>query len=605
MQETVLFGLTLILLLGISAQWLAWKLRLPAILLLLVVGFLAGPITGLVEPNELFGDILLPLISISVAIILYEGGLSLRYRDIREVGAIVVNLITIGVLVTWVLGTLLAHYLLGLEWPLATLLGAVLVVSGPTVIIPLLRHVRPKGRVGPLMKWEGIMNDPIGALLAVIVFEVILGAGAGNPAAIVAIGAARALLASTVLGLLGAGALILLFKHYLVPDYLQNPVSLMAVLGVFALSNHFQTESGLLAVTLMGIVLANQRWVDVKHIVDFKENLRVLLISGLFIVLAARVSVSELMAVLGPAEILFLLLLIVVVRPAAVFVSTVGSAITWKERAFLAAMAPRGIVAAAVISVFSLELIRVGYPGSESIVLVTFFVIAGTVAIYGLAAPVIARRLGLADLDPQGLLIVGANDFARALAKAVHDSGFPVVVVDSNWANISWSRGMGLKTYYGNVLSHDMLGEIDLVGIGSVMALTPNDEINSLAGLHFADLFNRADIYQLDEEGTSTEGKTPGRLRGRTLFSEGSSCLELQRRLTMGAVIKKTPITEEFTAEDFRALYGPNALPLLIIRDKKTLTLVTADKEPAPQAGTEIIALVDASRLEADPEPEP
>ena len=303
MSQLVLISLAGIIVLGIVAQLLAARLRLPSILILLIFGFLAGPVSGFLRPDELFGQLLFPFISISVALILYEGGLSLKVSDLPRVGGVVRNLVTIGALLTWGIGTVAAYLIFDLDFGLATLLGAVLVVTGPTVIGPLLRHIRPAGSVGSILMWEGIVIDPIGAVLAVLVFEAISGGGQGTTAHL-SVTIVKTVVFGGGLGLLAAALLTLLIHRYWVPDFLQNAVSLMLVVAAFTGANVLQHEAGLLAVTVMGIALANQKYVDIKHIVEFKENLRVLLISSLFILLAARLQPSDLKNVaVGGADI--------------------------------------------------------------------------------------------------------------------------------------------------------------------------------------------------------------------------------------------------------------------------------------------------------------
>jgi len=283
MTEHLLTGLASIVVLGILAQWLAWRLHLPAILLLLVFGVVAGPVTGILDPDLVFGDLLFPLVSISVAIILFEGGLNLKVSELKNARSVISGLVSTGIIITWILAAAGAHFIAGLELRLAVLLGAVLVVSGPTVIIPLLRQIRPLGNIGSIMKWEGIINDPIGALLAVLVFEVILLGGAEGGTAVVITGVLKAIVLGGGIGVAGAGVIVLLLRRYYIPDFLQNPVSLMLVVVCYVASEAIQPESGLLSVTVMGIALANQQFVSIRHILEFKENLRVLLIASLFI----------------------------------------------------------------------------------------------------------------------------------------------------------------------------------------------------------------------------------------------------------------------------------------------------------------------------------
>ncbi|TDI89089.1 MAG: hypothetical protein E2O72_07215 [Candidatus Dadabacteria bacterium] len=596
MSEHLLVGLAAIIVLGIGAQWLAWRISLPAILLLLVFGFIAGPVTGLINPNQLFGNLLLPLVSVTVAIILFEGGLSLKFSEVREVTAVIRNLVTVGVLVSWVLTSLASYLIFGLGLQISILLGAVLVVTGPTVIIPLLRHVRPSGRVGSILKWEGIIIDPIGAVLAVLVFEVIISVGLEKASTQVVVSIFKTLVIGTVLGLAGAKLVIVILKRHWVPDFLQNPVSLMIVVFVFVCSNVIQVESGLLSVTLMGIALANQKWVSLKHIVEFKENLRVLFISSLFIILASRLTIDELSYVLNFKGFIFLVLMILVVRPLSIFISTYFTDLNLKEKLFLSWMAPRGIVAAAVASVFALRLVEAGYEQAERIIDITFLVITGTVAIYGLTAFKVARRLGLAKPNPQGLLIVGAHIWARSIAKFLHENGFQVSLVDSNWANVSAARQEGLQAYYENILLEDISEDIELDGIGKLIALTRNDEVNSLAALHFIEDFGRSQVYQLpklSKFSARSEESIPQHLRGRLLFGAEATFSYLDSKFASGASLKKTPLTDEFNYDSFQSLYGEKALPLFLIKESGELVVMALDNTPTPLPGQYLISLVD------------
>lgn len=594
MSENLLVGLTSILVLGIGAQVLAWRWRLPSILLLLIFGFVAGPATGFLNPDVLFGDLLLPLVSLSVAIILFEGGLSLRVAHLREIGGVVRNLISIGIVVTWLTSAGAARFVLGLDWTLALLLGGVLVVTGPTVIGPLIRHVRPTGQVASIVRWEGILTDPIGAILAVLVFEAILSGGGEQATQGALLGVFRAVLIGGTAGLLSAGMMTFLLKRYWIPDFLQNPLSLMLAVTAFTISNFLQTESGLLAVTVMGIALANQKTVAVKHIIEFKENLSVLLISSLFVLLAARLQLSALTR-LDISSLAFLGILVGIVRPIAVALSTLGSELTWRERLFIAWMAPRGVVAAAVASIFALELSQAGH-AAEHLVPLTFLVIFGTVAIYGLTASPVARWLGVATPNPQGALILGAHAWAQAIARALQEQEYPVLLVDTDWKNVSSARLGGLPTFYTSILSDSALDQIELAGIGRLLALTPNDELNALAALHFADVFGRAEVYQLPLEGSESSPKDEisQQLRGRLLFGAGMTYAHLTARAATGAVIKKTQLTEQFDFKAFQGLYGENAIPLFVITENGDLWVFTADDPPEPKPGQRLISLVAA-----------
>jgi len=598
-SETTLVAIVTIVVFGAAAQWLAWRIRLPSILLLLVGGFVAGPVTGLVEPDGLLGDLLLPLVSLSVALILYEGGLTLKFSELAGVGRVVGNLVVVGALITWLVCAVGAYLLFDLGLALSVLLGAILVVTGPTVIVPLLQHIRPTGPVGSVLKWEGIVIDPIGALLAVLVFEAIVIPGATAATTQVVLAVVKTVVVGGGLGLLAAGVLTLLLHRYWAPDFLQNGISLMFVVGVFTASNHVQHESGLFAVTVMGIALANQKIADVRHIVEFKENLRVLLISALFVVLAARLRVSDLTQVAG-AGVVFVLVLVVLGRPLSVWVSTRKSRLSRNERTFLACMAPRGIVAAAVASVFALRLEEVGYGQAHLLVPITFTVIVGTVAVYGLASPFVARRLGVADPSPQGILFVGGDGWVRALAGTLHAKGYRVLVVDSNRDHTAAARMAGLPTFTGSVLADYALDEIDLGGIGRLFAVTPNEWVNVLAVQRFRRIFGQAECYQLPPPAASSKARSAHRhLHGRWLFGPDVTGVVLEARFASGATIKATPLSEEFGFEDFRLLYGPAAVLMLVLNEEGRLTVVTAGTSPEPEPGETAIALVREPRQDA------
>lgn len=608
MQAQTPLYLASVLALGTSAQWLAWRLQLPAIVLLLAFGFSLGLVA---DPEDYVGEAVLPMVSLAVGVILFEGGLSLQLREVRETSGVVLRLVTVGLLVTWLGGAVAARLLLGFSWSMATLVGALLTVSGPTVILPLLRQVRPERRVGSVIKWEGIVNDPIGAVLAALVFEVVRSLAAGGEAsaegggvfAMVAGSLATTLVVGLTLGAVTAAALIALLSRFLVPDYLQNPVILAIVILVFAVSNALSPESGLVTVTVLGVLLANQERVTVKHIVEFKENLRVLLISVLFIVLSSRVSISwQQLGEIGWGGLLFVAAMILLVRPAAAGLATLGSELRRNERLLLSWIHPRGIVAAAVASLFAIELQELALEMQQTelareadrMVLVTFLVIVGTVTVYGLSLGPLAKRLGLAGDEPQGVLFAGATPMVRDVAAALKSEGFDVLLVDTNPQNIAAARMAGLPVSYASIGSEFIREEVDLGEVGRLMAMTPNDEVNSLAATEFAEMFGSANVYQFAAPSSKERlERVPSHRRGRVLFADGVTHDALQLRFAAGAVIKKTTLSDDFTIDDFRQKY-PSALLLFTLPEKGKLTICTPGRKFEPRAGKKLIALVDA-----------
>ncbi len=591
MAEPLIFDLGLIVILGIGASWIAWRFHLPSILLLLITGFLVGPVTGIIDPDALFGRLLLPVVELSVAIILFEGALSLRIIELEKIGRVVRNLITIGVAATWLVTVVAAHLIVGLNIELSFLLGAVLVVTGPTVIIPILRHLRPKAAVGNALKWEGILIDPIGVILAVLTFEAILAGGVQQATTVVALTIGKSLLVDVVAGVAGGMFIYLLLRKHWIPDVLQNPMTLLVVLSVFLIAENFQSQSGLAAVTIMGVVLANQRDISIRHILEFKENLRVLFISVVFILLAARLEFADLY-LLGVPSFIFLAVLILVARPLGVLISTWGSEMGWRERTFLASMAPRGIVAAAVSSIFAIRLADEGYAQAEMLVPLTFLVIIGTVAIYGLGASPLSRWLKVATPNPQGVMIVGAHPWARKLGTLLDEAGLPVLMVDTNRRNLQEAWDQGLRTYNGSTLSDTVLEEIELEGIGHLISVTPNDEINTLTGLHFLEVFERSNTYQLPPAPGSDEGteSVPQPLKGRLLFEEGMTYGRIRDQIEDGWSLEKQEVDDEETVE---ALTGEDArsIPLALLQPNGNLVFYTVEERPVPSPGDTLIYL--------------
>lgn len=591
MAEQALVGLALVLVLGTLAQGIAHKVQVPSILLLLGGGFLAGPVFGILDPDVLLGDALRPIVSVGVAVLLFEGGLGLDVRALRGQRRVVTRLVTLGVLVTWLVGAVAAYYLLDFSVAAALLLGAILVVSGPTVILPLLRHIQPTRNVDAALRWEGIVIDPIGALLAVLVFDAAFSAGPGAGLLEAAKTLGLSLGIGGAVGLLGALVFVVVDSRYWIPDHLLPALGLTLVVAVFAGADVVQPESGLFAVTLMGIALANQRRVSVHHILDFKESLSMILLGSLFVLLAARVDASD-VQLLDWRALVFVAVLIVIGRPLAVLISARGSGLDRKERAFLAWMAPRGIVAAAVAAFFALRLEERGLPEAERFVPITFLVIVVTVALYGLTARPLARRLDLARPDPRGILFIGINPISRTLARVLTEEDFRTLLVDRDQDRVTQARLDGLEAVRADVLSVRLTEELDLGGIGRLWATTPDEETNSLAAVHFADRFGRVNCFQIaarDED----ELERHDHMRGRLLFRSGITYDTLVRRIQDDDwSIRRTPITPEYTWSDWKKDNGEVAVPLFLITENRRILVFTSDHRPDVPPGSTLVALV-------------
>lgn len=595
--------LALLLLAGFLCQWVAWRVKLPAILFLLLTGLLLGPATGAIDPDRALGPLLFPLVSLGVAVILFEGSLTLRFAEISGLGPAVLRLVTVGALVSVTGLAAAAHWLAGLDWPMALLFGAIGCVTGPTVIVPMLRSVRPNARIANVLRWEGIVIDPIGALLAVLMFEA-LALGHGNEgigvfAWTVGTGAA--------IGALAAVLLAQLLRRHWVPEYLQNYAALALVLLAFATSNAGAEESGLLAVTVMGMVIGNLRGLHIEEILDFKEHLSTLLISMLFIVLAARIQWPS--PELWLAGLLVLAAALLVVRPLSVLASTLGTPLGWRERGLIAWVAPRGIVAAAVSALFALRLEERGVAGAEALVPLTFLLIIGTVVVYGATARPLARILKVADPDPRGVLIVGSTPVARAIAEALRKQEFEVLVVDEDWWGIRQARMAGLRTWYGNPVSEHADRSLDLIGLGKLLALSTRRELNTLACVRYRPEFGKEHVYYLRNL-TPEQGKGKADyalpLQAPRLFGEDVTHALLEERLAAGWTIRSTKLTESFDWHQLRAQYGEPPLLLFVRTERGTLRAAAVGRTLDPKPGATVIALVNpASRTPDEPPASP
>lgn len=593
MLDTGILAFAFIGLISFASQWLAWRVKLPAILFLLASGLIIGPIMGVFDPNKLFGDLLFPLISLSVAIILFEGSLTLDLKEIRTQRKVVQRLITVGAAVTWVVIAATVHFLFDLSWELSILFGAVTVVTGPTVIVPMLRTVRPNADIGNILRWEGILIDPLGALLVVVVYEFIVAQGQSEGVMSGFLAFIEIIASGTFFGLAAGWLLGFILKRHWVPEYLENMATLTLVFISFSVANMLAHESGLLAVTLMGMWLANQKDIRIGEILNFKEHLTVLLISGLFIILAARLTLDELIA-LGWLPLVLLGVMQFIARPLSVWLSAIGSTLTWQEKTLLSWISPRGIVAAAVSALFAIKLEQSGATDAQILVPLTFSVILGTVVLQSATSRPLARWLGVAEPPPNGFLIVGANSVSRAIGKELTKNGVQVLLTDSNWDNIRAARMDGLKTFYGNPVSEYAEQRLDLTGIGKLLGMSPERSINTVAGMRYGNEFGQHNVFAMRTsiDARLTDKHIDGEEhRGQYLFADHLTYSKFSSLLSQGAELHSTGLTSEFTYDDFSNQNGKEAIPLFAVTpDGKVITCLIG-KSFEPETGWKIISL--------------
>ncbi|MBN1297005.1 cation:proton antiporter [bacterium] len=549
--------ISLTVLAGIVSQVLAYKFRLPAIVPLIVIGVLLGQF-DIIEPHRL-GDGLHTIVQLGVAIILFEGGMSLKIKQFREAPLIIRNLVSLGVLVTWLLSALAAYYFVpvlhnasGLK--IALLFGALITVSGPTVILPLLKIVKPVKKIATVLKWEGILVDPIGALLAVVLLTFINSSASAYDSII------KAFLVSLSIGVVFGGiAAFVLYRLLkiadLIPDEMRNLMVLTMVLVVYSASNWVQHETGILAVTVAGFVLGILKPSGLNEIESFKGQLTTLMVSILFILLAARLDLAAIWNLRIPG-LLVLLAVLFVIRPLNVFLCGFTSKLTLKEKLFISWIAPRGIVAAAVASLFA-ETLRSAPEFAQQagyIESFTFLIIGGTVFFQGATARYVGKFLNVIEPDPNGVVIIGANQAARHIAKALQKLDFDVMLLDSNNSLVAKAKKDGIDAETVNAISQDTIDTLDLAGFGKLLAMTPGEKVNVLACQMWAHEFGRSNVYRAgvpDEEYQPSEStKLSG--EGKIVFPETVTQDWMQHHLGNSW---ETDIQELTSKEDIEQLH--------------------------------------------------
>lgn len=609
-MDNLVLAFAIIGALGVGAQWLAWRFNFPAIVLMAIAGVLAGPVLGIFSNPEappgappmefLFGDFYRPIIAIAVAVILFEGGLTLNFAEIRGLMKGVRRLVIPGALIAWFLGAVAAYLIAGLSWQIALLFGGVMVVTGPTVIIPLLRQSRLNQRPATLLKWEGIINDPIGALLAVLVYEfLVFGDHHASSGEIIGSIVAAAILAGSFGFGLGRFA-AMAFRRGWVPEYLKPPVLLTLVLVCFEATNLLQEEAGLLAVTAMGITIANSRIASINDLRLFKENITVVLVSGVFIMLTANLT-FESMAALNWSSFWFIAAMLFVVRPVTVFLSTIGAGLSWQERLLVGWIAPRGIVAVAVTSFFGASLMAEGYIDGEKLIPLAFAMVFATVTLHGFTIGPLAKALDLASREQPGVLIVGASPWSIALAAKLQELEKPVLVADTSYRRLKPARLANVPTYYGEILSEVTEHHVDLNRFGYLLAVGSNEAHNALVSTDLAPELGRASIFQVNARGKDEEDRQAlsYTLQGRTFLHSAAPWDELQRRHYSGWVYQRTRLSEEYSPERYLEELGDEYEIVLVIR-RDALVFASKEAPVTPEIGDTVLAY-----LPKTPEPKP
>ncbi len=579
--------------LGIFSQWVAWRTRLPAIVVMAIVGLIAGPTLGIINPAQELGDLYSPLISIAVGIILFEGSLNLDFREIKGMRKPVYRIVTLGAFLAWVLGSLAAHYVAGLSWAVAFVIGGIFIVTGPTVILPLLRQAKLKPRVAAILKWEGIVVDPFGALIAVFAFEFIKFLTVET----VAFSAVLTFLAASVLagiiGMIFGYGIGYSFEKGAVPEYLKSPIVLVTVIMAFALSDFIMHETGLLAVTVMGMTIANMHISSIEDMRHFKENISILLISVIFIMLTASLNRETLLSIFDINIVLFILMMLFVIRPLTIFLSTIGTNLEFREKLLVGWIAPRGIVALTVSAYFASILVDEGFHDAEILTSLTFGLVFATVVAHGFSISWLSRKLGLSTDSKPGVLMVGSNKFSAQLGKVLHDLGVPVLISDASWSRLSHAKQLGVPCVHGEILSEQTDYQIDMTPYDYMLSLTEYDSYNTLVSSTFKPTFGREHLFQLPlqvNEGDQLEDVSR-HISGTVLFDGKVTWTSLNEKINQGFVFKKTMITKEYTHRHYLNDREEEDVLLLILRKSGELSFFNPKTDLYAESGDLIISL--------------
>jgi len=575
--------------LGVGAQWLAWRLQLPGIVLMLLAGVIAGPVLGILDPARDIGQLVAPMVSVAVAIILFEGGLTLNFHQLSDAATGVKRLVFVGAPLGWLTSAMALHYGAGLGWQASAVFGGIMIVTGPTVIAPLLRQAKLGRRPAALLQWEAIVNDPIGALAAVLAFELVVVLNTTETVSHAAQVLALGVVVATILGALGGYGIARAFKQGWVPEYMKVPVLFVVLIAIFAASDTVLHESGLLAVTIMGVVIANAELPSYTELRRFKEHATVLLVSGVFILLAASLDFSTL-GQLNWRAALFVASVILLARPATVLISLLGTDLPWRERVLIAFTGPRGVVLVAVAGLFGERLAALGVADGALVAPLAFVLVAVTVVLHGFTLTPFARALGLAGAAVPGVLLVGGSRFSLALAQALGKAEVPVLIADPNRTRLRAARQAGVNTFYGDVLSEAAEHNLELAQYGRIIALSDNDAYNTLVTTDLGPEFGRDNIFQLARhKGDLARHALPSSLGGRA-FVAGHNFDELEANMRAGHDMRCTRLSEEYGPEEWQA-DAPEALMVMAIDPKGNPRLPSGDKALPLAADWQVIWL--------------
>lgn len=596
MTLSLLFVIMLILVLGIGSQWVSWKYRMPAIVVMSLAGLIAGPFLGFMNPEESFGALYDPFISIAVAIILFEGSLNLSFKELRGLGKPVFRIATVGAFIAWILGSLTAHYMAGLSWEVAFVIGGLFIVTGPTVILPLLRQSKLKPRPAKILKWEGIIVDPIGVLLAVFAFEIITIFTTDTKNMTTLLLFFLASLFAVFLGWFCGRFIGWMFETGYIPEFLKSPAVFVVVIFAFTISDEIIHGTGLLAVTAMGMTLANMGISSLNDFRHFKENISILLISAIFIMLASSLKLETIIQIFSPNIIGYVILMMFAVRPLSIFLSTVGTGLSIQEKSLVGWIAPRGIVALTVSSYFASILKDAGYVDAELLTTLTFGLVFFTVVAHGFSIGPMAKKLNLSLEGNPGVIIIGSNPFTTGLAMSFQKMKSPVLVVDSSWENLRHARRAGIPFYHGEILSEQTEYNLDTIPYDFIIAATDYHSYNALVCTTFMPEYGRTNVFKVDPNEGENNVDIVSKVGGRSLCKEEISLDDFNEKIEQHYVFRQTTLTEKFDYEKY--IEEKEAESVFIYFQKPTgqIHFYADDMRITPAIGDTIVSLTPPSK---------
>ena len=578
MENIALVSIVVIIVVGIFSQWLAWRIQWPSIVIMSIAGLLLGPVLGLFNPQEALGSLYSPLISLAVAIILFEGSSSLDVREIRGVSKTVFRIVTFGAFIAWIGGALAAHFIAGLSLEISFIIGGLFIVTGPTVILPLLRNAKLKPRTAAVLKWEGIIVDPFGPLLALFAYEIIKVLTTESLHANYLIHFFLSAIIAVILGYVIGMVVSLMISKGVFPEYLKTPIIISFLLLCFTVAEVIMHETGMLAVTVMGLTIGRTKHYvsSIGHEVShFVENISVLLTSTIFILLTASLTRETIAEMFTWPIIGFVLVMLFIVRPLSIWLSTIGTELSNSEKMLIGWIAPRGIVALSVSGYFATILLNDGHEGAAMLTALTFALVFITVCAHGFSLRPIAKALHLANDTAPGVLLVGANSFSIALAAYLQKMDLPVLISDSSATQLQPAVNKEIPVYHGQILAEHSEYEVDLTPYETILSLTGDAAFNILVSQSYAPKFGHNHTFTLTSNNYKQEGsnKIPFAGKGHLLFHEDAVFTELNKKINTGYTIQEFPLKQKGKLE--KEQLPEDTVPLFIKKKNHTIQLIT------------------------------